>query len=164
MPRTCTICGHSERTAIDGALASGTAYRNIAEHFHVSTTAVARHASEHVAQAVAASQAAKSDRAALDVVVQLRAINDAALAVLKDARAAGDGDLTLKAIDRLQRQIELQAKLLGDLSDAPQVSFILAPEWVNVRTVILTALAPHAEARAAVAEALARLGGERRVG
>lgn len=157
MTRTCTICSHPERAAIDQAISAGTSYRNIAQQFGVGYTAVARHASEHIAQAVASSQAAKREGAALDVIAQLKAINDAALAVLKDARKAGDGELTLKAIDRLQRQIELQAKLLGDLSDAPAVSIILTPEWVSVQTAILAALTPYAEARIAVAAALARL-------
>ena len=62
-------------------------------------------------------------RQALDVLQQLKFVNGAALAVLRDAKAAGDGELTLRAIDRvLTSQIELQAKLLGDLDDRPQVS------------------------------------------
>lgn len=164
MSRICTICAHAERAAIDAALARGAGYRDIAGQFGVSKTAVARHASEHVAQAVASSKAAQREGAALDVVAQLKSINGAALAVLQAARASGDHDLALKAIDRLQRQIELQAKLLGELADGPTVNITLAPEWVNVRTVILAALGPYGEARAAVATALARLGGDRRAG
>lgn len=164
MPRACTICAHAERAAIDTTISAGRSYRNIAQQYGVGYTAVARHASEHIAAAVASSQSAKREGAALDVVAQLRAINGAALAVLQDARKARDGELTLKAIDRLQRQIELQAKLLGDLSDAPQVNITVTPEWVTLRTVILTTLAPYADARAAVAYALARLDTERKAG
>lgn len=163
MPRPCTICAHAERAAIDASLAAGVAYRDIAGQFSVSKTAVARHATDHIAEAVAQSQAAKSEGAALDVVKQLREINAATRAILKEAQAARDGDLALKAVDRLQRQIELQAKLLGDLDERnvqqvnqvnQQVNLILAPAWQSVRSAILAALAPYPEARLAVAAAL----------
>ena len=58
----------------------------------------------------------------LDVVAQLRTINTITLHVLKEARDAKDHDISLKAIDRVQRQIELQAKLLGELDERPQVN------------------------------------------
>lgn len=163
MARACTICAHAERAAIDAALAAGTAYRDIAGQFSVSKTAVARHATEHIAEAVAQSQAAKSEGAALDVVKQLKAVNSVTLAILKEARTARDGDLALKAIDRLQRQIELQAKLLGDLDERSvqqvsqvnqQVNIIMAPAWQSMRSAILAALTPYPEARLAVVAAL----------
>lgn len=157
MPRPCTICAHAERAAIDASLAGGTAYRDIAGQFAVSKTAVARHATEHIAEAVAQSQAAKSEGAALDVVKQLRTINVTTTAILEEARTARDGELALKAIDRLQRQIELQAKLLGQLDErsVTQVALIQSPDWQRLRSAILAALAPYSEARLAVAAALA---------
>jgi hypothetical protein len=96
-------------------------------------------------------------RQALDVVAQLKAINSASLQVLADARRAGDGELALKAVDRVFRQIELQAKLLGELDDRPVVNVLLAPEWLQLRGALLSALTPYADARMAVAGALASL-------
>lgn len=164
MPRACTICAHAERVAIDAALAAGVSYRDIALQFAVGFMAVQRHASIHVAQAVAQSQAASqaareavAEGAALDVVKQLRAINSTTTAILQEAREAHDGELALKAVDRLQRQIELQAKLLGDLDErsVTQVALIQSPDWQRLRSAILAALAPYPEARLAVAAALA---------
>ncbi|HEY1387189.1 MAG TPA: hypothetical protein VGF38_01495 [Ktedonobacterales bacterium] len=158
MPRTCTVCSHSQRAQIDAALVSGTPYRDIAGRFQVSKTAVERHR-EHIPVAISKSQEAREEAQALDVVKQLQAINGATLAVLKEARASGNPDLALRAIDRIQRQIELQAKLLGDLDDRPQVNILLVPEWLAVRTAILAALLPYPEARQAVVSAVARVGG-----
>ena len=90
----------------------------------------------------------------LDVVAQRRAINGAALSILKAARDNKDHDLALRAIDRVHKQIELQAKLLGDLDERPQVHLHLSPAWIEVRTVIISALSSYPEARAAVAAAL----------
>ena len=159
MPRTCTVCGHAERAAIDTTLAAGTAYRDIARRFALSKDAIARHATDHIAVAIAASETAKREGAALDVVEQLRAINGAALAILRDAQAKRDPDTALKAIDRIQRQIELQAKLLGDLDDRPQVTISLVPsgELAAFANEIMDALRFMPEARAAIAARLLAL-------
>jgi hypothetical protein len=154
MSRSCTVCAHQERHSIDKALVAGTALRDIAGQFQLSKSAVERHHAEHLPAALVEAAGAEATRQALDVLQQLKHINAAALTVLRDARAAGDGDLMLKAIDRVHKQVELQAKLLGDLDDRPQINVLVTPEWQQVRAQILAALDPYPEARFAVAGAL----------
>ena len=48
MPRSCSICTHPQRQAIDQALMAGVVFRNIARRFGTSTTAVHRHRHEHL--------------------------------------------------------------------------------------------------------------------
>jgi hypothetical protein len=48
MPRSCSICTHPQRQAIDQALMAGVVFRNIAQRFGTSTTAVHRHRHEHL--------------------------------------------------------------------------------------------------------------------
>jgi hypothetical protein len=50
--------------------------------------------------------------------------------------------------------LETIGKVLGELSDAPVVNVIQAPQFVAVRQVILTALERHPEARLDVLKAL----------
>lgn len=157
MPRVCTVCTHAERGAIDRALATGTPNRRIATQYGLSEASVRRHAAEHLPATLVKAQEAEDVRQALDVVQQLTAINQASLDVLKQARDRHDGELALKAVDRVQKQIELQAKLLGELNDQPVVTLWLAPEWLAVRTALLIALQSFPEARQAVAAALLRL-------
>ena len=154
---TCTICRHPERAAIESALVSGTPYRNIAEHYGVSLAAVGRHASEHVAQAIKQSQDARDEARAFDVVKQLREINDVARAIMHASLEAKKNGTALFAIDRIQKQLELQAKLLGDLNEAPQVNVYITPEWREIRATIVHALVPFPDARIAVAGALSQL-------
>ena len=154
MTRTCTACAHQERHAIDTALVAGGAYRDIAGRYGLSKSAVERHQAEHLPAALVRGAEAREEARALDVLQQLKTINAAALTVLRDARAAGDGDLALKAIDRIHRQIELQAKLLGDLDERPVVNVLVTPEWHALRETMLRALAPFPAARLAVAAAL----------
>ncbi len=116
--RTCTICSHAKRAEIDAEIASGHPFRGISRHFAVSPDAVERHAASHLSDAIKQSQAAKKEAQALDVIKQLKDINEATLDILQKARAdKKQHGLALQAIDRVQKQIELQAKLLGDVDE-----------------------------------------------
>jgi hypothetical protein len=162
MPRTCTVCTHAERTAIERSLLAAEPYRHIASRFGTSTTALQRHKAEHLSKrlAKAVTRSAEADvRTAIDVAGQLKAINSATLSVLRDARSAGDGLLSLQAIDRVQKQIELQAKLIDLINDGDTVNIIIAPQWIELRTVLLTALQGHLAALLAVSGALASIEG-----
>lgn len=161
MPRTCTVCTHAARPEIDGALLSGDSLRNIAKQFSLSAAALNRHKKEHLSERMAevAERNAEADvRTAIDVRGQLRAINGVALSILKEARDAGDGELALKAIDRIQKQIELQARLIDLINDGATVNVVLSPQWLEIRTAIIGALQWHPEAREAVADALQQVG------
>ncbi len=158
MPRICTTCTHPDRRAIDTELATGhLVNRRIAARTGLAETSVRRHAANHLPATLVAAAEAEDVAHAIDVLGQLPAINAATLAVLADARKRGDGDLALKAVDRVQRQIELQAKLLGELDERPQVNVLVAPEWLVVRSTLLEALRAYPEARTAVAARLVAL-------
>ncbi len=154
MPRVCTICTRPEREAIDRALVGGTACREVAALYRVSPDAVERHKGAHLPQMLTETRQAREEAHALDVVKQLRVINGVSLQILNEARQGKDPQTALKAVDRIHRQIELQAKLLGQLDDRPQINLLMAPEWVLVRSALLMALASHPEARLAVTTAL----------
>jgi hypothetical protein len=157
MPRTCTVCTHPERQTIDKALAAGETHRDLVAEYRVSKDALSRHNATHVPPAVAKAQQAEDVQQALDVLSQLKAINGTCLQILSDARRAGDTSTALKAADRVLRQLEFQARLLGEIDDRPQVNILISAEWTGVREALLAALRPYPEARLAVAGALAQL-------
>lgn len=157
MPRVCTVCTHENRAGIDQALVAGTPLRGIAIQNAVGKDALMRHKSDHLPASLVQAAGVEEVKASLNVLDQLRAINETSRLILIDAREAKDGELALKAIDRIQRQIELQAKLLGDIDDRPQVNVLVMPEWITVRAVLIAALAPFPDARAAVASRLLEL-------
>jgi hypothetical protein len=68
-----------------------------------------------------------------------------------ETKHADPRELVLKTAARLQPQIELLAKLIGELDERSQVNVLVSPEWIAVRAALLEALAPHPQARAAVA-------------
>lgn len=63
----------------------------------------------------------------------------------------------MQAIDRVQKQLELQAKLQGDLAQEGTVNIWISQEWASARQSLLEALRPFPEARVAVAQALLAL-------
>jgi hypothetical protein len=71
-----------------------------------------------------------------------------------ESRRADPRELILKTSQRLEAQLELLAKLLGQLTEGPTINFLVAPEWLSLRNVILTALGPHPQAKLSVVEAL----------
>ncbi len=238
MSRTCTVCMHPERTAIDRALVAGEVMRNVALRFAISFAALQRHKANHLPEVLAEAKqrrneshqshvaavgvavqdhAAAEEAHALDVMEELgrcfQRVNllfDACDRWLRDADdparydigpraddilvtylaqgiSAGDKptrkkdslarllalaegggvmierwdtkyadprELVLKTAQQLTGQTQLLAKLLGQLDERPQVNVLMAPEWLQVRSALLTALAPYAEARQAVAAAL----------
>jgi hypothetical protein len=76
-----------------------------------------------------------------------------------ETKHADPRELVLKTAARLQPQIELLAKLIGELDERPQVNILVSPEWVAIGTAVLEPLAPYPEVRAAVAERLLQLEG-----
>jgi hypothetical protein len=92
----------------------------------------------------------------------LKAVNSITLAILKEARDNKKNGMALFAIDRVLKQLELQAKLLGDI-DKPQINIYVSPEWRGIRDRIVVALIPYPDARIAVAQELAQLEGDNNV-
>ena len=177
MGRSCTVCNHPDLQEVDKALVTGATHRIVAEQFRLSPSAVYRHKRHHLPDRLRrAFEAGETRKAvelvhhraeeqvrevgqALDIVQQLKAINGACLEVLQKARVDGKHSLSLQAVDRILKQIELQAKLLGELQEnGPQVNVLVAPEWQEIRVNVLQALAPYPEAREAVAGVLADAG------
>jgi hypothetical protein len=156
--RLCTICTHPDRHTIDREIVAGTPYRRIASQFSVTEISVRRHRDNHLSETLRQGHEEGQEVHRLDVAQQLRDINEATMRVLVDARQSGEADLVLRAVDRVLKQLELQAKLLGDLDTQPQVNIILSPKWIVLRGVIVEALIPWPDARIAVADAIAGAG------
>ncbi len=155
--RTCTICSHAKRAEIELSVANDVSNRRIATQYGLSEASVRRHMAEHIKQAAREQQAARDEAKTLDVLAQLREINATTLEILQESRAEKRNGMALFAIDRVIKQLELQAKLIGDLDERPQVNITVTQEWQGIRNTIVQALLPFPDARIAVASALVGL-------
>ena len=88
---------------------------------------------------------------------QLKVVNAACLEVLRKARADAKQTTLLQAVDRIHRQITLQAQLLGGSAEDTSEADSIQAQWPHIRQVVIDALRPFPEARIAVAEALSHL-------
>jgi hypothetical protein len=156
MPRKCSVCHHSERDEIDQALVDGNSLRDIAERFFLSVTALQRHSVKHLP--VLLSQAAQAEEMtrAEDLLTQVRDLRTRTLVILARAEAAGDLRTALMAIAQARGNLELLARLMGELQVQQNTVNVLItdPNWLKLRSGILQALEPWPEARLAVAMAI----------
>jgi hypothetical protein len=161
VPRSCTVCTHEARKEIDRALVAGEPFRNIAERFGTSAAALHRHKADHLPVKLTKAREAEEVAQADDLLSQVRDLHARALAILDKAEAAGELRTALSAIREARGNLELLAKLLGELDERPQVNVLVSPEWLELRTVIVGALEPHPEARGTVLRALEGAGNGR---
>jgi len=159
MARQCLVCQHEQKAAIDRELAAGKSLRDLSALFRVSEDSLARHRDAHISPVVVRAQEAEDITRGLDVVKQLKAINGVTMQILHEARQQKNPDVALRAVDRIQKQLELQAKLLGDLDERPVVSVVVSAEWLQLRGLIIATLGSYPEAKQAVVLALSASGG-----
>jgi hypothetical protein len=154
MPRTCTICTHAEREAINQALVNGEPFRYIAERFGTSATALTRHKAEHLPVTLAKAHEAQEVVKAGTLLEQVQGLRDRSIRILEKAENAGDLRTALMGIREARGCMELLGEMEGQLNRNPVVNLYLSAEWIEVRALLMTALGDFPEARAAVAVAL----------
>src|SRR5215212_11234385 len=158
MPRTCTICEHPQRGEIDEALVGGASNRSAASLYDVSEAAVRRHKGNHLPAKLVMAKAAEEVAEADSLLEQVRDLQYKALGILNKAEEAGELRTALGAIREARGNLELLAKLLGELDERPQVNVLVSPQWLELRAVVVSALGPHPHAREAVLRALEGMG------
>src|SRR5262245_50698377 len=98
MPRTCTVCTHPDREAIDEGLVAGEPNRRIAARHGVTEQAVRRHKAEHLPASLTRAQEAADVAHAGDLLAQVRDLQSRTLRILAAAEAAGELRTALGAI------------------------------------------------------------------
>jgi hypothetical protein len=93
----------------------------------------------------------------LNVVNALTSSHAKTLEILHDSLAEGDRRTALMALQTEIKQLELNAKLTGQLNDAPQVNFLLNPEFVKLKQILIKTLEPFPDARVRLSEALTEI-------
>lgn len=156
MAKPCKFCEHPDRQMLETALLRREkTQQNVADLLGVTKPAVSDHARKHIPAAIrmAISQG-KATQAGLNVMCQLIEINQEAWRILEEARGADDQLMALRAIERVEKQLELQAKLLGQIQAGVTVNVNQAPVYVEFRTMILNLLNKYPEVKANIVQRL----------
>ena len=157
--RSCTVCDHPDRSQIEERLVGGESYTSIAEATGLGRMALARHKRDHSPMWLA-KMTKPVDASAGSVQERLEALIERIEKVLADAESGRRHTVVLAAARELRAALESVARISGELDERPTtvVNLATSEEWIQLQTVILTALAPYPDARMAVAGALGPLG------
>lgn len=113
-----------------------------------------RHKGNHLPARLVVAKKAAEVAEADDLLAQVRGLQASTLDILKAAEGTRQYRTALGAIREARGNLELLAKLLGELDERPVVNLHVSAEWVELRAVLVGALAPYPEARGAVMRAL----------
>ena len=161
MPRSCTVCEHPKRAVIDRALVGDASNRSVASLYDVSEAAVRRHKSNHLPAKLVMAEKASEVAEAHNLLDQVQDLQQSTLDILAEAEQSKQYRTALSAIREARGNLELLAKLLGELDERPVVNLQISPEWLELRAVIVGALEPYSEARGAVLQAIEESGNGR---
>ena len=137
------------------ALVAGEPYRSVANRYEsLSQASVQRHSENHLPATLAQAKEAEMVAHADDLLEQVRDLQVRTFAILEAAEASEQHRTALSAIREARGNLELLAKLSGELQQEGTVNLHLSPEYLEVRTAILVAVEPYPEAARAISRAM----------
>ena len=163
MPRPCSICNHKKAQEINTELAIETPYREIADKFSVSKSALNRHREHLPVPLLKAAERLKAEEIAAittgdtAVLTQVKDLGSRASRLLTECEQDKDRKHEIAAMREARGLLELQSRLMGQLgpNTAVQVNVGLqtittAPEY----PILMKVLDRHPEIRQELTEAL----------
>ncbi len=154
MPRNCTICVHDEAHSVNVALVQRDPYRKIAEEFGFSEAALSRHARKHLPKLLLRAKDAVEVADADSLLSRIEDLYKRTEAILEAAERSSNWPTALAAIKECRGNLELLGRVTKELESAPTINLTLNPEWLELRAVVVAALAPYPDARGSVLRAL----------
>lgn len=168
----CTICNHPRRPEIEHALANRVSEHRVAKRFTVSRAAIHRHKANHLPpQLVAALLSQNGNVSVVDLEKLRKSESEGLLQTLvwqkahvllqiDNAVANMDPVAVSRFHDVLLKNQQTIAKLVGELASHTRNitnNFLIAPEYLELRHAITSALKPFPDAAKAVSRALHEL-------
>ncbi|MGO9036431.1 MAG: hypothetical protein ACLPV2_04795 [Steroidobacteraceae bacterium] len=175
--RKCAVCGHADQVRIELLLAGGAGQKAVGTKFGISKDSIHRHWHGHVTmerramlvmgpvprQALAA-QIAEENTSVLD---NLRIVRAGLYKQYDAALEAGDRTVGALLAGKLHQNLQITAKITGELASSPLVSItnnqnnvsmlVESPEFSAFQARLIGALRNFPEARAAVIKEFERI-------
>ncbi len=157
MPRICLACTHPDKEAIDQALLRGEALPRISALYSLSKNSLVKHKANHIPEHLTKAKAAEEMARADALLVHLTDLYKEATELSQAAKRTGDIRAGFIGIRERKGILELLLELAGRLDRRPTVNLLVSPEWLQLRTALLTILHGYPEVREAVGEKLLQL-------
>jgi hypothetical protein len=119
------------------------------------------HLREHLPALLALARDAERAARADSLLDRIEALQSRTLGILEATEEAQDHRVALAAIREARGNLELIGEVTKELERTPTLNVHLNPEWIELRTLIITALEPHEDARDSVLRAIASVGNGR---
>ena len=118
----CTICSHPYAADIVRAVKEGRTRKEVAERYGIAASALARHLREHVPAPPPPRPSLPGYRG---IAERHEWLYQKTVETYESARSRGDADVEFRALTRLERNLEIQARLHGilEVKDAARGEF-----------------------------------------
>lgn len=155
MPKTCTICEDPRRDEFDRRARIEDNIAKIAQDFALSYDAFYRHVkgNHHIREVTAIPTTAELATSE-DIYNEIEKWHTEAKDLQSTAKRSGDIKTALLGLEKALKCLELMLKIHGQIHDGPQITIINNPQWIELRTLIISALEPYPQAREAVVHAI----------
>jgi hypothetical protein len=157
LPQLCTVCSHDHSHEINVALVNNGGNRRIATQYGLSEAAVRRHRAEHIPQLLVEARHAKKAAEANDLLARVMFMVEKLEVWLDRAEKAYEYREVRAFAGEWRQQVELLAKLAGQLQQEGTTNIHLSAEWLQIEAVIVSALDPYPEAQSALVRALSEV-------
>lgn len=166
--QACGPCGHPDRASLELGLANTVPLRVLSKRYGLSVASLFRHRRNHMSPQLTAQLMTRGRLSEIDldnlrvtesegILHHLVAIRGRLYRAMDQAEELGDYSASARVSGSLLKNLELTAKLLGDLqtgSASITQNILVMPEYHGLRTAIMQSLKNFPEARASVAAAL----------
>jgi len=120
--RTCVICSHPNRLAIDKALLGNKSIAQISRDFGVPESSLRNHKAQgHISRQLAKAVDIREAREGMDLLHEMESVINRTKAILDKAEEDGLPFVALSAIGQLRSSLELMAKFLYAASERDQL-------------------------------------------
>ena len=158
----CLICNHPKNRAIDITLVKGQMkLRDIAKRFDLRDhTALQRH-KKCIARRISVALEKREEKAGNRLINELERLGKICNEVIDAARKDDNNDLILRAVARLEKQLELWAKAAGEINEgvSVNVNILQDPRWVSLKAVIMDVVDEYPEVKAKLVKGISEIGG-----
>jgi AcrR family transcriptional regulator len=161
MMTRCAVCNHKERETFEKDLAlERTTAADVARAIGCNRSTVTRHLRNHLLPELRESYQANAEPELkhLDVLAEMMELYGRMKEHLSNAENGEDWQAIRAFHAEARKDLELLAKLLGELQQEGTVNITVSPQWLTMRHTITMALEPYPQAREAVLEALSEPG------
>lgn len=157
MTTRCVVCNHRKRESFEKALVlERTTAADVARVIGCNRSAVTRHVKNHLIPEMRQSYMANAEPElkSIDVLEEMTELYRRMKTHLANAEEAQDWQAIKGFHAEARKDLELLAKLLGELQQEGTINVTVSPEWLSIRAVILQAVTPYPDAAKAITAAL----------